>query len=142
MSVQLSAPGSASIWGNIAVILWIALLSLGIWALFSLKQHQKFRIVLGLSLLGQLLLEIVYGDERFIHAPHFLPFLMLTAALSTLTRARLLALVLTGTLVLTAGVNNVLQFNKAVDFSFGRGVLCAPASVRCNVQSTNIPSGL
>jgi hypothetical protein len=67
---------------------------------------------------------------------------MLTAALSSLTRARVLALVLTGALVLTAGVNNILQFNKAVDFSYGRGVLCAPASVKCNVQNTNIPSGL
>lgn len=142
MSVQLSHPGSASIWGSIAVVLWIALFSLGIWALFSLKVNRKFRIVLGLSLLGQFLLELVYGDERFVHAPHFLPFLVIVAALSSLTKARVLALVLAGILTLTAGINNILQFNKAVDYSYGRGVLCATASVKCNVENTTIPANL
>lgn len=142
MSVQLSHPGSASVWGSIAVVLWMALLSLGIWALFSLKVNRKFRIVLGLSLLGQLLLELVYGDERFVHAPHFLPFLVIVAALSTLTKARVLALVLAGMLTLTAGVNNILQFNQAVDYSYGRGVLCATESIKCNVENTTIPANL
>jgi hypothetical protein len=142
MTVQLSHPGSATVWGSIAVVLWLALLSLGIWALFSLKVNFKFRIVLGLSLLGQLLLELVYGDERFVHAPHFLPFLVIVAALSTLTKARIVALVLAGILTLTAGFNNVLQFNKAVDYSYGRGVLCASTSVKCNVENTTIPANL
>lgn len=34
MTVQMSSPGSASVWGSIAVILWIALLSLGVWGFF------------------------------------------------------------------------------------------------------------
>lgn len=139
MSVALSPPGSASVWGSIAVVLWIALFSLGVWALFSLKQNRKFRIVLGLSLLGQLALEILYGDERFVHSIHFLPFLIVVAALSTLTRARVLALVLAGALVVTAGINNSLQFSKAVDYTYGRGELCAPATAKCNVQNTSFP---
>ena len=135
LSVQMSSPGSASVWGAIAVVLWIALLSLGLRGLFSVKQHQQLRIVLGLSLLGQLALEIVYGDERFVHSIHFLPFLVVLAALSTLTRARLLALVLAGTLVLSAGANNILQFNQAVAFTNGYGPLCAMPSAKCAVDS-------
>ena len=140
LSVQMSSPGSASVWGAIAVVLWIALLSLGLRGLFSVKQHQQLRIVLGLSLLGQLALEIVYGDERFVHSIHFLPFLVVLAALSTLTRARLLALVLAGTLVLSAGANNILQFNQAVAFTNGYGPLCAMPSAKCAVDGKIIPN--
>ena len=123
MTVQWSSPGSGSIWGAIAVVVWIALLSLGIWGLFSIRQHRAFRLVLGLSLLGQIILEAVYGDERFPHATHMLPFLILVAALSTLTKARVLALVLTGALILTAGVNNFLLFEQARAFTYGQGSL-------------------
>ncbi|NJR74157.1 MAG: hypothetical protein HC773_11845 [Scytonema sp. CRU_2_7] len=94
--------------------LWAGLLALGLWALFSLKQHLKLRIVLGLTLLGQLALHSVVYTETFLYSLHFGPLLVVLAALSTLLKpARLIALVLAGTLVLTAGVNNVLQFNKA-----------------------------
>ena len=123
MTVQWSSPGSGSIWGAIAVVVWIALLSLGIWGLFSIRQHRAFRLVLGLSLLGQIILEAVYCDERFPHATHMLPFLILVVALSTLTRARVLALVLTGALILTAGVNNFLLFEQAIAFTYGQGSL-------------------
>ena len=139
MSVALSPPGSATVWGSVAVVLWIALFSLGLWALFTLKQNRKFRLILGLSLLGQLALEMLYGDERFVHSIHFLPFLIVVAALSTLTKARVLALVLAAALVVSAGVNNTLQFAKAIDYSYGRGVLCAPATAKCNVQNTTFP---
>lgn len=123
MTVQWSSPGSGSTWGAIAVILWIAVFSLGIWGLFSIRQQRAFRIVLGLSLLGQIVLEAVYGDERFPHATHILPFVILIAALSTLTKARVLALVLTGALILTAGVNNLLLFEQARAFTYNQGPL-------------------
>ncbi|BAT53146.1 hypothetical protein NOS3756_21050 [Nostoc sp. NIES-3756] len=116
MSVQHSSPGSASIWGHIAVGLWAALLGLGIWALFTIKKHQKFRIVLGLTLLGQLGLHTVYGDETFLFSLHFAPLLVILVAFSTLTRARSLALVLTGMLVITGSVNNSWQFSKVTKF--------------------------
>jgi hypothetical protein len=113
---QLSLPGSASIWGTAAVVLWTTLLGLGLWALFSVKKQLKLRVVLGLTLLGQLALHVVYGDETFLYALHFAPLLIVLAALGTLTKARLLVLVLAGTLALSAGVNNSLQLNQAIDF--------------------------
>lgn len=121
MLTQLSPPGSGSLWGAIAVVLWTALLGLGLWGLFSAKQHLKLRIVLGLTLLGQLGLHTLYGDETFLYALHFAPLLVVLAALSTLTPARPLALVLAGMLVLSAGVNNGWQFTKATEFFQSHG---------------------
>lgn len=106
MVTQPSAPGSASLWGTVAVVLWIALLGLGVWGLFSIKEHLKLRIVLGLTLLGQFMLHMLYGDETFLYSLHFAPLLVVLAAFSTLTRMRPLALVLASMLVLSAGINN------------------------------------
>ncbi|MBO3457611.1 hypothetical protein G7B40_009010 [Aetokthonos hydrillicola Thurmond2011] len=116
MVVQLSPPGSGSVWGSVGVVLWTALLALGLWSFFSLKQHLKFRIVLGLTLLGQLALHLVYGEETFLYAIHLIVFFIPLVALSTLTRWRPLALILAGMLALSAGVNNGLQFDKAIKF--------------------------
>ncbi|HEY9649555.1 MAG TPA: hypothetical protein V6C95_02750, partial [Coleofasciculaceae cyanobacterium] len=63
MSTQHSLPGSGSLWGAVAVGLWLALFGLGLWGLFSVKKHPKFRTVLGFTLLGQLALHSVYGNE-------------------------------------------------------------------------------
>lgn len=115
MVTQLSAPGSGSLWGKVAVLLWTALLGLGIWGLFSIKKHLKLRIVLALIILGQLVLHLLYGEETFVYSLHFAPFLVILAAMSTLTRARPLALVLAGMLLLSAGINNSLQFNRATE---------------------------
>lgn len=121
MLTQRSLPGSASLWGTIAVVLWTALLGLGIWGFFSAKQHRKLRWVLGLTILGQLALHAIYGKETFLYALHFAPLLVILAAFSTLTPARPIALVLAGMLILTAGVNNSLQFSKAAEFVHTHG---------------------
>jgi hypothetical protein len=123
MTVQLSPPGSGNLWAGIAVVLWIALLSLGVWGLFSIKKHLQLRLALGLTLVGQLTLHLLYGDEIFLYSLHFLPLLVVLAALSTLTRARLLALILAGALVLSAGANNSWQFSQATAFTQGYGPL-------------------
>ena len=113
MSVQASPLGSGSLLGTVSIWLWIALLGLGLWGLFSIKKHLKLRIVIGLALLGQLALHAVYGRETFLYSLHFAPLLVVLAALSVLTRVRPLALVLVLILTLTVGINNGLQFSKA-----------------------------
>lgn len=116
VSAQISLPGSASLWGRVAIMLWAALIALGLWGLFSIRRHRRLRVVLGLTLLGQLALHLVYGtDETFLYALHLAPLLLVLAALSTLTPARPLALVLTGMLVLSGGINNILEFNHATE---------------------------
>jgi hypothetical protein len=116
MATQPTLPGSGSLWGGVAVGLWIILLGLGLWALFSIKQHRRLRIVLGLLLLGQLVLHIIYGEETFLYSLHFGPLLVILAALSTLTRKRRVVLVLVVALLVSAGINNGLQFARATEF--------------------------
>ncbi|QLE57520.1 hypothetical protein [Nostoc sp. TCL26-01] len=135
MSVQASAPGSGSIWGYIAVGLWAGLLGLGIWAIFSIKKHLQFRLLLGFTILGQLALHSIYGDETFLFSLHFAPLLVLLVALSTLTRARTIALALTGMLVITVSINNNLQFSKVIDFFDTQG----PQRQQV-IQKNNLPS--
>ncbi|MBF2026599.1 MAG: hypothetical protein IGS48_07515 [Oscillatoriales cyanobacterium C42_A2020_001] len=107
------APGSGGLFGTLAVLAWTGLLCLGIWGFFSTKQHPKLRIVLGLTILGQLLMHSVYGrQETFIYSLHFAPLLIALAAFSVLTRLRLVGLALAGVLVVSAGINNRSQFDQ------------------------------
>jgi hypothetical protein len=122
MSSQAADPGSGSIWGFIAVGLWMALLGLGVWGCLAIKKHTKFRLVLGFSLLGQLLLHLAYGGtETFLYSLHFAPLLIILAAFSTLTRARPLALVLAGMLIVSAGINNGQLFYQAAGYYLNHG---------------------
>jgi hypothetical protein len=116
MVTQYSLPGSGTQpWGMITVVLWGVLLGCGIWAFFRIKQQTRFRIALGLMILGQLILCLVYGEETFLYALHFAPLLLILAALSTLSRIRLVVLVLAGVLLVTMGINNGSQFIKATE---------------------------
>lgn len=118
MLTQFSRPGSGSLWGAVAVGLWLALLGLGLWALFTLKIHRPFRVFLGLLLLGQLLLHLVYtGRETFLYSLHFLPLFISVAALSTLnSRSRLWGVGIAGLLFVCLVVNNIQQFDRARAF--------------------------
>lgn len=116
MTIQGSAAGSGSPWGAVTVGLWAALLGLGFWSLFSLKSLGKFRWVLGLTLLGQLILHLLYGAETFLYALDFAPVLLAIAALSTLTRFRGLALVFVVLVTIGAGANNIVQYQQAIAY--------------------------
>ena len=116
MTVQPSLPGSGSIWGTLAVPLWVALVGFGLWGLLSIKEHPQFRLVLALTLVGQLVLHLVFGREVFLFSLHFMPLLVILAALALLTRARLLVLSLAGTLAILLAINNAIQFQKARQF--------------------------
>jgi len=112
LDVNIRAPGSGSSWGTIAILSWTGLLGLGLWGFFTIKQHHKLRIVLGLTLLAQLLMHSIYGvEETFIYSLHFVPLLLTLAAFSLFTPLRPLSLILVTILIVTAGINNRLQFN-------------------------------
>jgi hypothetical protein len=116
VSVQASTLGSSSAVGVVAVILWTALLGLGVWSLITLKDHPRLRLALALTLLGQFTLHLVYGDETFLYALHFAPLLVVLAALTSRTRLRTVAQLLASALVITGGANNVLQLQRAVAY--------------------------
>lgn len=113
LATNTLTPGSGGIWGTVAAISWTILLIIGIWGLFTTKQQPKLRIALGLIIIGQLLIHSVYGArETFIYSLHFAPLLLVLAAFSSLTRLRLVALVLAGLVVISAGINNRSQFDR------------------------------
>ena len=117
MSVQHSPPGSGSVPGAIATGLWVGLLGLGVWGAARDEQNRPFVRVLGLTLLGQLALHLVYGgEETFLYSLHWLPLLVILAAFGTRTRARGLAVGLAGALLVCAVMNNGVQFGRAVQF--------------------------
>jgi hypothetical protein len=116
MLTQLSNPGSGSIWGAAAVGLWLGLLVLGIWSFFKVKGHAKLRFVLGFTLLGQIALHLIYGDETFLYSLHILPLLLLTVAFVSLTSFRPFGLALAGVLILLVGLNNFHQFQVATGY--------------------------
>ena len=116
MTIQDSLPGSGTNVGFLGVLAWGLLLGLGLWALLFLKQQFRFRIALGLTLLGQLVLHMLFGWETFLFSIHFVPLLVVIAALSTLTRARVVALSLAGAVTVFAGINNFIQFGRATEF--------------------------
>ncbi|HNI69557.1 MAG TPA: hypothetical protein PKV55_16030, partial [Nitrospira sp.] len=114
LSMQTSTPGSSGVLGIVGVILWSLLLGLGLWALLSSKTSQAIRVALGLTLLGQLGLHTLYGDETFLYSLHFLPLLITVAALSTLTHLRVPAMAIALALIPVAGANNWQQFHEAI----------------------------
>jgi len=114
LTVQASRPGSSSLVGAACVAVWGALLAVGFWAFLSAKGHGPVRLVVGVSLLGQLLLHLAYGEETFLYALHFVPLLLVVVAFGALTRVRRLVLGLAVALVVLAAINNGVQFGRAV----------------------------
>ena len=115
MTFQRSAPGSGTPWGVVAAVAWVGLLGIGIWSLFRGPAPPRFRLVVGLSLLGQLAIHMVYGQEIFPYSMHFLPFLIVTAAMASLTRLRPWALGLAAVVLVAGLVNNLHQLGQAHD---------------------------
>lgn len=116
MVIQHSLPGSGSFWGLIAIALWAVLLALGIWAIWKKEVYPPLRTVIGLTIVGQLGLHLLYGAETFLYSLNFAPLLILMVAFATLTSARYITLLLIGILVLFSGINNIGQYRKAIAF--------------------------
>ncbi len=115
LSVQKSLPWSGGFFGAVAVFSWIALLCIGFWNLFWGSRFPRTRLVIGLILSGQLVLHLIYGDETFLYALHYLPLLVIIAALGATGRIRRIVLVLAVILLCSGGVNNILEFRQARD---------------------------
>ncbi len=113
LSVQKSLPWQGGVLTLTAFCSWLTLLGLGLWHLFSGPAAVRVRLLIGVLLAGQLVLHLIYGEETFLYALHFLPLLIITAALSVTGRFRRLALVLAAISVITAGTNNMIRFRQA-----------------------------
>jgi hypothetical protein len=113
LSVQFSAIGSTGILGWTASVIWILLLLLGGWTAWHDYSLRKFKLVLALTIVGQLMLHLVYGNETFLYSLHWLPLLGIIAAMASTSSHRRVVLAMVTVLIVMAGVNNFRQFDLA-----------------------------
>ena len=121
-SIQASALGSGGKTAGVATLVWAVLLTLGLFEARRLSARSAFHVVLLCGLLGQFSLSLVYGNETFLYAINFLPFLLLTAAAAFRMRHRWVARAL-GVLLLClmlphngrAFARTVQQFTSVLD---------------------------
>jgi hypothetical protein len=115
ITVQHDRPGAGSRLGTAAAALWAVLLAIGLWGLVSAREHLKLRLVLGGTLLGQMALHSIYGEETFLYSLHFAPLLLAVAAMGIQTRLRPMVLALATCLIFIAGINNFSQLSRAIE---------------------------
>lgn len=111
-SVQFSALGSTGLLGLSLTVVWGILLIFGAWTAWLQPAFRKFKIVLALSIGGQLLLHMIYGDETFLYSMHWAPMLVFVAAFGLSSIHRRWVLGLAVLFVVGLGLNNVRQFER------------------------------
>ncbi len=113
LSVQHSFPWQGGILNLAAFCGWLVLFSMGFWQLLFGTTAGRTRLLVGVLLAGQLVLHLIYGEETFLYSLHFLPLLIVTAALAGRGRFRRQVLVLAATVLILAGINNMSRFREA-----------------------------
>lgn len=115
LTFQNSWPGSASIWGDAAVIFWLVLLALGVRSLLS-KRRSHFSLNLLIFLILQLTLHILYCAETFMYALDWVPVLIIIAVfgLRELGKARWPVMVV---FILLIAVNNMIEFERITNIA-------------------------
>ncbi len=115
LTIQHSTLGSAGPLAAIATVLWCTILALGTWATLRRGSLRRVRIVVVGSLVGQALLHLFYGEETFLYSLHFLPLLVVIAALGTRTRLRLVVLAAAVALLPMLAISNARQLDFVID---------------------------
>jgi len=110
ITIERATIGSNGMLGLAASGVWLALLFVGALTLMRGIGHRRLGQVLGLTVIGQLGLHLIYGEEIFLYSLHWLPLLVVIAALPTLTRYRPIALAATALLLPLLLYNNVGAF--------------------------------
>jgi hypothetical protein len=100
--------------GFFGIGLWAIMLLLGAYSLWTSTMHDAFRIVLTLTIGGQVALHLAYGEEPFLYTLRVTPLFMLAVGYAAVRRPAMvgaLALVLAA----TAGTYNYTRFREAID---------------------------
>ncbi len=113
LSVQQSFPWQGGALNLTAAGGWLILFGLGFRQLLSGPTARRNRLLIGSVLAGQLVLHLIYGEETFLYSLHFLPLLIVTAALSSTGRFRRLVLIMATVVLVAVGVNNIIRFREA-----------------------------
>ncbi|WP_157991526.1 hypothetical protein [Caldimonas tepidiphila] len=122
LSMQHALPGSGSPLGAPALLLWAVLLALGAIALRRSPVPRAVKLVLVGGLAGQGLLQLLRGEETFLHAPQVLPLLVLLASFAfewaAMRRGLLLAAL---ALVVLAGLHNSRVLAASLEHAAAQG---------------------
>jgi hypothetical protein len=113
VSIQHSKMGSATMQGNIATVIWGLLFVLGVWACIQSTWATPFKVTLLLTLVGQVALHTLYGEETFLYSLHFVPLLIGVVAFSLMHPCRPYAIMLIVMLIPLSMINNWQQFLQA-----------------------------
>lgn len=105
--------GSGSTSGIAAALGWLGLLVLGLWGIARKSVPSRLALAVGLVLLGQFALHLVYGDGPFLYAPHYVPLLVVVAAFASTTPARWFAIAMALLVIVAGGINNITMFKEA-----------------------------
>jgi len=116
LAVQPSSPGSGGPLSLLAAVLWGALLLVGVWSLWRVREHRSMRLFLACFLAGQLALHLLYGNETFLYAPNFLPALIVLAAFGAMSPLRRVVVPVALLLAVTNALNNGSQWWRATRF--------------------------
>lgn len=117
MITQTVSPGDASVVGTIAVLAWIGLLACGTWTLLGKGQRWRtLRWFIAVTLIGQLTIFSLFGNETFLYALNYLPLFGVIIAVSCMGPLRRAALALMAVFFLSAAWNNGSQFVEATRF--------------------------
>ncbi len=103
----------------LAVLIWITILAVGLisWAVELVRKTERrpFRIALGLTFFGQLVLHSLYGGQPMLYSAHLLLPLILMAAMTCTTPLRPLALVFAVILTPLLAACNGGEFLRVTD---------------------------
>jgi hypothetical protein len=115
LSFQHAAVGHLHFLKFMALLSWVCLLGFAAWALLRLPRYRRFRTTLALSIAGQIVLHLAYGNETFLYALDWMPLFIAAAALATLTRWRRPVLMVATLFVITAGLHNANELENALN---------------------------
>lgn len=115
LMVSEGQPVSATPLAVLVLLLWAALLALGVHAGYTEIQRPAFLLVIG-TLAYFFLLHTAFGGEIFLFSLHFAPFLVFIAVWSLRSHYKLIARGLVAALVVLSFANNYPAFRDAAAF--------------------------
>lgn len=109
-SVVPTAPGASAL---VAAAGWVALLAVGAGMLLRVPQQLRLFLISLIAL--QVILHTIYGHTLFLYSLHFIPLVVLVAAMACASRWRRIALAVMAVTAIASFAHNVAQFGAAVD---------------------------
>ncbi|MCC6485315.1 MAG: hypothetical protein IT209_10760 [Armatimonadetes bacterium] len=115
MTAQTFLP--SSVIGAIGALAWVALLTIGIAALLRMPSQRALRLSAGFILAFNLALHSVYGSETVLYSLHFVPALIVIAALSEHTRLSRISRALALTVLVCQVAANLPELARAIEMA-------------------------